>query len=127
MVKRKVGKKLPPKYHKLMEENKLSASTVYDRINRGWDVEKAVSTPPTRKTYASTENREEGVMIPSNRPRGKSITFSPYKDYENLLNDAIAESGKSRSEFIADALDHYLYKVWQPKGKKKNHRRTKTK
>ena len=127
MVRRKVGKKLPPEYHKLMEENGLSPSTVYDRINRGWDIEKAVTTLPTRKTYANTQNREEGVMIPSSRPRSKSITFSPYKDYENLLNDAIAESEKSRSEFIADALEHYLYKVWQPKAKKKNHRRSKTK
>ena len=127
MVNRKVGKKLPPEYHDKAIENNIPLSTVYNRLNRGWDLEKAVTTLPTRKTYANTQNREEGVMVPSSRPRSKSISFSPYKDYEDLLNDAIAKSGKSRSEFIADALEHYLYNVWQPKAKKKNHRRTKTK
>ena len=127
MVNRKVGKKLPPEYHDKAIENKIPLSTVYNRLNRGWDLEKAVTTLPTRKTYASTENREEGVMIPSDRPRGKSITFNPYQEYEHLLNNAIAESGKSRSEFIADVLEYYLLKVWKPKSKKKNNRTTRTK
>jgi hypothetical protein len=113
----KKGKKLPPEYQEKAIANGLSLSTVYDRLNRGWDLDKAVNTPPTRKTYASSSERIDGSIKATDRPRGRTITFSTYKDIEPLLNDAIKESGKSKSQFIADAVEQYLLKLWKPKTK----------
>ena len=113
----KKGKKLPPEYQEIAIANGLSLSTVYDRLNRGWDLDKAVNTPPTRKTYASSSERIDGSIKATDRPRGRTITFSTYKDIEPLLNDAIKESGKSKSQFIADAVEQYLLKLWKPKTK----------
>ena len=51
--------------------------------------------------------------------KGKLISFTPYRDMQDKLQKAINESGQSRSVFLADAIEEYLEKLWEPKNKKK--------
>lgn len=114
-----MGKKailLPDEYREIAEKNGLSIQTVYSRIKRGWELEKAVTKKPERK-YASPK-RKEGMIIARDRPKGdRPISFYFYKDLEDLLEKAITESGLSRSEFLSQALETYLLKLWKPKTK----------
>jgi hypothetical protein len=127
----KVGYKLPKPYKEKAIDNGISLQTVYCRLERGWDLERAVTEDPRKNRTpiaAAIDSRdEEGNLKSVGRPKGKLISFTPYRDMEDILNQAIEESGKSRSVFIADAMEEYIGKLWQPKAKKKNHRRTKTK
>lgn len=127
----KVGYKLPKKYKEKAIENGISLQTVYCRLERGWDLDRAVSEDPRKNRTpiaAAIDSRdEEGNLKSVGRPKGKIISFTPYRDMEDRLKKAIEESGQSRSVFIADAIEEYLDKLWEPKAKKKNQRRTKNK
>ncbi len=116
MVKRKTSKVFPDDYKEKAIANNISVNTVYSRLERGWDLDKAVTTPPIRKTYIHEAKREDGWVIPSDRPRlKKSMSVSLYQDLEPLFNEALADSGLSCSEFIANAIEQYLLKLWTPK------------
>jgi hypothetical protein len=125
----KVGKKLPEEYKLKAIENGISIQTVYGRLQRGWDLEKAVTKKSTKIPLLTRKNSrtETGEYKASKRPKGRNIGVTIYKDLEPLLNQAIEESGKTKSEFIGDIVEEYLLKSWQPKAKKKNHRTRKTK
>ena len=116
MVKRKTGKIFPEHYKQQAIANNISIQTVYSRLERGWDLEKAVNTPPVRKTYIHEAKREDGWIVPSDRPRlKKTMGVNLYQDLEPLFNEALEESGLSRSDFVANAVEQYLLKLWTPK------------
>jgi hypothetical protein len=116
MVKRKTSKVFPDDYKEKAIANNISVNTVYSRLERGWDLDKAVTTPPIRKTYIHEAKREDGWVVKSDRPRlKKSMSVSLYQDLEPLFNEALADSGLSCSEFIANAIEQYLLKLWTPK------------
>ena len=127
----KVGYKLPKAYKEKAIENGISLQTVYCRLERGWDLERAVTEDPRKNRTpiaAAIDSRdEEGNLKSVGRPKGKLISFTPYRDMEDRLKKAIEESGESRSVFLADAIEQYLDKLWEPKAKTKNQRRTKNK
>ena len=124
----KVGKLLPKEYKEKAIENKIPLPTVYRRLKNGWDLERAVTQQPNSKYIDQFTRTEEGELMPSMRPKTHKVyAFTAYADLEDLLNQAIEESGKLQSVFFADAIEEYLLKLWQPKTKKKNHRRSKTK
>ena len=118
------GVKLPEEYKQKAIANNLSLQTVYGRINRGWDLEKAVTTPPKLKTAAYYNQRDsEGNIKSGKRPKGKNRTFTAYADMDQLLDDAIADSGLSSSDFLAIAVEDYLTKLWKPKSQKPSKRK----
>jgi hypothetical protein len=123
----KVGYKLPEKYKQIAISNGLSLPTVYARIERGWDLERAVSEDPRKnRTPISAEKKlrdEHGNLKSVGRPKGKLISFTPYRDMEDKLQKAINESGQSRSVFLADAIEEYLEKLWQQSGEEKKSQR----
>ncbi|WP_373479261.1 hypothetical protein [Geminocystis sp.] len=115
MVKRKTNKIFPNEYREKAIANNIALATVYSRLERGWDLDKAVTTPPIRKTYIHQAKREDGWVVSSDRPRlKKSMSVSLYEDLEPLFNKALADSGLSCSEFIANAIEQYLKKLWTP-------------
>jgi hypothetical protein len=121
----KVGKLLPEEYKQKAIENNIPIPTVYGRLERNWDLERAVTELP--KNIVKVVREPTGEIKASNRPKGDVFSVTLYKDLEPLFNQALEESGQSRSVFVADAIEQYLLKLWKPRNKKKNHRRTKTK
>jgi hypothetical protein len=109
---------LPEKYKKIALANNISIQTVYGRLRRGWDVEKAVKVPPDKSKGKSADvPRKEGAIMPSDRPRcSKPISFYFYQDLEKILESAVKSSGLSRSEFISQVVEEYLLKWQKQKG-----------
>jgi hypothetical protein len=113
---RKSSKIFPDQYKERAIANGISIQTVYARLQRGWDLEKAVTEKPGTNTYAHKAHREDGWITASERPRLKQcFSTSIYQDLEPTFNKALEESGLSRSEFIANAVEQYLLKLWTPK------------
>lgn len=114
-MKRKTSKVIPEEYREIAIANNISLQTVYSRLDRQWDLDKAVSTPPLRKTYIHEAKREDGWVVPRDRPRmKKAMGVYFYQDLEPLFLEALQDSGLSCSEFIAQALEGYLLKLWKP-------------
>lgn len=111
MTKR--AKKLPDHYKAIAIKNNLSIPTVYARIARGWDRERAVSVPPTQTLNLPRD--DDGNLLPSSRPKSdRSYSFNIYSDLENTFENAVSESGMTRSDFVSNAIEYYLkneYKV----------------
>lgn len=112
MSNRKRGTILPDELKEKAIANGLSLNTVYSRIKRGWDKLEAVTIPPTQTTCTHNLDRDQGWLV-SDRPRGSSISFSIYKDIEDEFNTALSESGLTKSEFVATAIEQYLQKLWK--------------
>lgn len=108
----KVAKKLPEEYKQKAIANNISLQTVYQRLQRGWDLEKAVTKVSHRKDL---KRSEDGTIISGDRPKTtKSYAFCAYQDNQELLEKAIEKSGKSQSVFLADIVD-----TWLKRNKKK--------
>jgi hypothetical protein len=107
----KVAKLLPEKYKQKAIENNIPIQTVYYRLNKNWDIEKAVTQKP--KQTIKRHRDKEGQII-SERPKSHLYSFTFYDDKQELLDKAIEESGKTKSQFIADILEEYLIK-WAKK------------
>ncbi|BAQ61627.1 hypothetical protein GM3708_2033 [Geminocystis sp. NIES-3708] len=111
MSVRKRGNVLPNEYKEKALSNGLALTTVYARLKRGWNIDEAVSIQPTEKTSTHELKRDKGWLV-ANRAKGSSITFAIYQDLEDLFNKALQESGVTKSQFVADAVEQYLLK-WQ--------------
>lgn len=83
----------------IAERNGIPKVTLYKRLNRGWDVEKAI-TQPTRKV-GNTE-RKNGLFVDAGR--GESRFFSLPQEWDEKLKQAIAESKMSEKEWIEQAI-----------------------
>lgn len=90
----------------IAESNEIPKVTVYKRLDRGWDVEKAI-TKPTRKP--KNVKREDGLFVDSGR--GKRRYFSLPVKWEDDLKKAIADSGLSESEWIEQVIIDRLKKI----------------
>ena len=102
---------LPDKYKEKALENGISIQTVYQRIKRGWDLDRAVTQKPKTPPHLS-KGRDEGMIKAGDRPKGsKTYGFVYYKDREEKLDQAIAESGLSISDFMSNIVDEYLDKI----------------
>ena len=102
----KVAKKLPEEYKEKAIANGISLQTVYQRLQRGWELEKAVTTVSHRKNLYRSE---DGTIISGDRPKTtKTYAFCAYQDNQELLEKAIEQSGKSQSVFFADIIDSWL-------------------
>ena len=81
-------------------ENGVPHSTVYARLKRGWDLEKAVTEKPRAFSYYGRD--EHGSNIGKGLGKSRSIRFD--QELDEAIDAAIAESGKTQSEFLADLV-----------------------
>lgn len=83
----------------IAEKNEIPKVTVYKRLDRGWDVEKAI-TQPTRK--AGNTKRKDGLFVDAGR--GESRFFSLPVEWDEKLVKAIADSGMSEKEWLEQTI-----------------------
>ena len=117
----RVGKKVPPQEMAIAEENGISRSTLYARLNQGWDIEKAISEPPKRRPQLNKLKRnEDGELVTVNERKGKSRTVRFPESKDDLLDEAIADSGMNQVDFIVKATLEYINtKNKKPSSRKK--------
>lgn len=101
----KIGKILSPEDVAIAEKNGVPLSTVYARLRRKWDTQRAITQPP--KHSPQLKRDEEGEFTTEEekgKPRG--VRFPKSKD--DLIDKAIAESRMTQSDFIAFATMSYI-------------------
>lgn len=96
-------------------ENGISLKTVYARLSRGWSEERAVSEIPLKTTCHSLPRSKDGSLAPSKIPKGKQRSIRLYKNMDEDIDKAIAESGLSQSDFVSMAMEEYYHKLWKIK------------
>jgi hypothetical protein len=100
----KVGKILSAEQKQTALNNGLKLVTVYDRLNRGWDIERAIVEPPKRKYVPKRELTGE---IKS-EGKGKIRSFRVPIELDEEVDRLIEESGLSASEWAGKAIAEYL-------------------
>jgi hypothetical protein len=91
----------------IAKENGIAISTVYARLRTGWEKQRAIMEKPRAVPFAGMERDENGEVI-GERPKGKTRAFALPRDMDDQLDRAIAESGKTQSEFVSDLVLQYL-------------------
>ena len=95
----RVSKLLTESQLAIAEKNGIPKVTVYKRLDRGWDVEKAI-TQPTRK--AGNRKRKDGLFVDTGR--AKARFFSLPQEWDDKLKVAIANSGMSENEWLEQTI-----------------------
>jgi hypothetical protein len=107
----KVGKLVPPDKMAIAEKNGIPRTTLYNRIRAGWDIDEAISKP-SKKIAGEKQRNEEGFFIGTDK--GKSRAFRVKEEWQEALDQAIADSGLTQSEWvekvIIDKLKRSKYK-----------------
>jgi hypothetical protein len=83
------------------ENNQIPLSTVYARLKRGWEVDRAVTESP--RPTASRDRNANGEIL-TDVPKGKGRFFQVPAEREEELDEAIAASGLSGAQWYADAI-----------------------
>jgi hypothetical protein len=118
----RVGKKVPPEKMAIAEANGISRSTLYARLNKGWEIEKAISESPlSRPQLDKLERNSDGELVTIGEKRGKSRTIRFPESKDDLLDEAIANSGMNQVDFIVNATLEYI----NSKNKKPSNRKKK--
>lgn len=99
------SKLLTDEQRAIAEKNGIPKVTVYKRLDRGWDIEKAI-TKPTRKP--GNTKRKGGVFVDAGR--GEPRHFSLPQEWDDELKLAIADSEMSENEWIERAIINELKK-----------------
>lgn len=84
--------------------NGIPISTAYRRIQTGMSVQEAI-TKPSRKVSITT--RKPNGDISTDRKKSP-VSFSYYQDRMTELEEAVKNSGVTKSQFIASIVDQYL-------------------
>ncbi len=95
----RASKLLTDEQKAIAEDNEIPLVTVYKRLDRGWDIEEAI-TKPTRKL--KNVKREDGLFVDAGR--GETRYFSLPVEWDDKLKQAIAKSGITESEWIEKAI-----------------------
>ena len=107
----KVGKLVPPDKMAIADKNGIPRTTLYNRIRAGWDLDRAISEP-SKKTVNKKKRNEEGIFVDTGK--GKPRGFTVREEWEKALEQAIADSGLTQSEWvektIIDKLKRSKYK-----------------
>ena len=93
--------------------NNLSLQTVYARLKRGWDVERAVTEKPKQTTVHDLPRSETGELLPHELPKGKQRSIRLYKHMDDDIDEAIASSGMTQSDFVSMAVEQFYKKLWK--------------
>lgn len=99
---------MPPDKMAIAEKNGILPNTLYARLNRGWDIEKAITTPPRKQPHLSKMKRNEEGEIVTDHEKGKARGVRFPKEKDDLIDEAIANSGMTQSDFIAVATLEYI-------------------
>jgi hypothetical protein len=92
----------------------LSLQTVYARIKRGWDVEKAITVAPMATPLTELERTATGELLPKDSlPVGRPRTIYLNLIYDEYLDKEIEQSGLGQSRFIAKIIEDYLKKKYK--------------
>jgi hypothetical protein len=102
----KVAKLVSPDKLAIAEKNGIPKVTVYKRLDRGWDLEEAI-TKPTRKT--SLERNEIGEFL--DRGRGRSRTITLPKEWDEIFDLEVKESNQTQSEWISEVVINQLKRI----------------
>ena len=96
------------------KENGLSLQTVYGRLKRGWEVERAITEPPQSTNFHNLPRSPTGEVTRGEHKKGRlrSIRFWDYMDEE--IDKAIAASGMNQSDWVTMAVEEYYQKLWKP-------------
>lgn len=104
----KVGKKVPPDKMAIADANGIPRSTLYTRLSKGWNIDRAISEPP-RKKAVNLERNEEGVFVSAGK--GKARHFSLPEELDEKLDKAIAKSGLAPSQWIEETVINRLKRI----------------
>ena len=105
----RVGKKVPPDKMAIAEKNGISRSTLYARLRQDWDIDRAISEPPkSRPQLNKLERNVDGELVTTKEKKGKSRTIRFPESKDDLLDEAIAESGMNQVDFIVKATLEYI-------------------
>lgn len=117
----RVGKKVPPEQMAIADKNGISRSTLYARLNSGWEIEKAISQPPKpRPQLNKLERNDDGELITANEKKGRSRSIRFPESKDDLVDEAIANSGMNQVDFIVNATLEYINtKNKKPSSRKK--------
>ncbi len=83
----------------IAQKNGIPKVTVYKRLERGWDVEKAI-TKPTRQP--GNVKRKDGLFVDAGR--GETRFFSLPVEWDEKLKQAIADSKMSEKDWIEEKM-----------------------
>ncbi len=92
----------------IADKNGIPRTTLYNRLNAGWDIDRAISEPPRKRTV-SLERNEEGVFVGVGK--GKPRNFSLPQEWDEKLDKAIAKSGLAASEWIEETVINRLKRM----------------
>jgi hypothetical protein len=112
-----VGIVLDEKHKQIALKNNISLQTVYARIKRGWNVDRAVSEVPQKTNVHVLPRSNRGPVLAGEHPKGKHRSIRLYKYMDNEIDQIIEEMGLNQSDFIAMAVEQY-YKNIYLKGKR---------
>ncbi|WP_146131502.1 hypothetical protein [Merismopedia glauca] len=101
----RVAKLVPPEKLALAKKNGISVTTVYKRLQRGWDIDKAISEQP-RENKRQRDRNDEGLF--TGVGKGKTRTFKIPKQWDEKLDLAIADSDLTLSEWVAEVIVNKL-------------------
>jgi hypothetical protein len=102
----KIAKILPPDRLAIAEKNGIPLTTVYKRLQRGWDVDKAITEPP-RESKRKRDDEGQFIGVGKGKPR----SFTLPKEWDEKLDKAISLSNLSPSECVAQLIVNELKKM----------------
>jgi hypothetical protein len=99
--------KITKEQRQISEANGIPRSTLYRRLQKGWDVNEAITTPPDPTKQHLQERSESGQLI--GRGLGDRIFCFrlPVKDQEKL-ETAIETQGVTVQEYLENVLLKHL-------------------
>jgi hypothetical protein len=91
----------------IAKENGLSISTVYARLRSGWDKQRAITEQPAKNSFSKLPRDSNGELFTLD-PKGKTRSYQLPIRIEPEFESAIAASGISASDWIAQAVSEKL-------------------
>ena len=102
----KVAKIVPADKMAIAEKNGIPKTTVYKRVQAGWDLEKAISKPP-RKSKRKRDSEGNFIGIGKAKPR----SFTLPNEWDEKLELALSNTDLTQSEFVAKVIIKELKKM----------------
>ena len=86
----------------IADRNEIPRTTLYRRISSGWDLERAISEPPKRANNKKRKRNEDGIFVDTGK--GKQRGFTIPEEWEPVLEQAVADSGLTQSEWVGKVI-----------------------
>lgn len=102
----KVAKLVPPEKLEIAEKNGIPKVTVYKRLDRGWDIHRAI-TEPTKKV--ARERDEKGEFISQGRGKPRTITLP--EEWDEVFDEVVKSSQLNQSEWISELVVNKLKRM----------------